>query len=61
MIADMLAVIRQVKLPKQRNETPDELTLVPETKNCPYCVSVIPAAASGCPPCTSKLTSDRET
>lgn len=53
--AAMFAVIRQINWLKQRNEAPAEPTLVPETKNCAYCVSVIPASASRYPRCTSVL------
>nr|WP_200343981.1 large-conductance mechanosensitive channel protein MscL [Rhodovibrio sodomensis] len=56
----MFAVVRQINWLKERNETPDAPTpdaptLVPETKNCAFCISIIPAAASRCPYCTSVL------
>ncbi|MBK1669261.1 hypothetical protein CKO28_14585 [Rhodovibrio sodomensis] len=55
----MFAVVRQITWLKLRNKTPDAPTLLPEKKNCVYCISVIPAA-SRCSHCPSvlKLESD---
>ncbi len=40
------------KLRRQREAVPPE----PTTKECPYCISVIPLKAVRCPRCTSNLT-----
>lgn len=53
--AAMFAVVKQINRIKQRNEAPEAPTGLPATKNCTYCISVIPAAASRCPQCTSVL------
>lgn len=53
--AAMFVVVKQINWLKRRNETPEEPTELPETKNCPFCISVISAAASRCPQCTSAL------
>lgn len=46
-------VVRNInKLRRQREAAPAE----PTTKNCPYCLSVIPLKAVRCPHCTSNLT-----
>jgi large conductance mechanosensitive channel len=45
-------VVRQVnKLTAKKEEAPAE----PTTKECPYCKSSIPLAATRCPNCTSEL------
>jgi large conductance mechanosensitive channel len=59
--AAMFVVVKQINWLKRRNEAPAEPTVVPATKNCPYCVSVIPEAASRCPQCTSDLTGGAST
>ena len=38
-----------------RLQRPEEPAKAPETKNCPFCTSSIPLAATRCPHCTSEL------
>jgi large conductance mechanosensitive channel len=38
-----------------RKPTPAPAPAEPTTKECPYCLSVIPIKASRCPHCTSQL------
>ena len=45
-------VIRNVNRLKRKEEAPP---IVPATKECPYCMSVIPIKAVRCPQCTSEL------
>jgi len=45
-------VIRNVNRLKRKEEAP---SAVPTTKECPYCMSVIPIKAVRCPQCTSEL------
>lgn len=45
-------LIRQVN--KLRRE-PEPVPAVPTTKECPYCLSVVPIKAIRCPHCTSEL------
>jgi large conductance mechanosensitive channel len=45
-------VIRNVNRLKRKEEAPP---VVPATKECPYCMSVIPIKAVRCPQCTSEL------
>jgi len=45
-------VIRNVNRLKRTEEAPPA---VPTTKECPYCMSVIPIKAVRCPQCTSEL------
>ena len=45
-------VIRNVNKLKRKEEAPPA---VPATKECPYCMSVIPIKAVRCPQCTSEL------
>lgn len=45
-------VIRWFNHLKDRKPKPEEK---PTTKECPYCISTIPIAASRCPDCTSEL------
>jgi large conductance mechanosensitive channel len=45
-------VIRNVNRLKRKEEAP---SAVPATKECPYCMSVIPIKAVRCPQCTSEL------
>jgi len=45
-------VIRNVNRLKRKEEAPPA---VPATKECPYCMSVIPIKAVRCPQCTSEL------
>lgn len=47
-------LIRQVNKMKRQ---PEVATAVPTTKECPYCLSVIPVKAVRCPHCTSELKS----
>lgn len=44
-------VIRQIN----RLRKPAPAPPIPETKDCPYCVSSIPLKATRCPQCTSEL------
>lgn len=45
-------LIRQVNKMKRQ---PEVAPAVPTTKECPYCLSVIPIKATRCPNCTSEL------
>ena len=45
-------LIRQVNKMKRQ---PEIAAAVPTTKECPYCLSVIPVKAVRCPHCTSEL------
>jgi large conductance mechanosensitive channel len=45
-------VIRNINRLKRKEEAPPA---VPTTKECPYCMSVIPIKAVRCPQCTSEL------
>ncbi|UCC48517.1 MAG: large conductance mechanosensitive channel protein MscL [Gemmatimonadota bacterium] len=45
-------IVRQVNKLKRKEEAPPA---EPTTKDCPYCVSVIPVKATRCPSCTSEL------
>jgi large conductance mechanosensitive channel len=45
-------VIRNVNKLKRKEEAPPA---VPTTKECPYCIAVIPIKAVRCPQCTSEL------
>jgi large conductance mechanosensitive channel len=45
-------LIRQVNRLKRQ---PEPAPAVPTTKECPYCLSVIPIKATRCPHCTSEL------
>jgi large conductance mechanosensitive channel len=45
-------VIRNVNRLKRKEEAP---SAVPTTKECPYCIAVIPIKAVRCPQCTSEL------
>lgn len=47
-------LIRQVNKFKRQ---PEVAAAVPTTKECPYCLSVIPVKAVRCPHCTSELKS----
>jgi large conductance mechanosensitive channel len=47
-------LIRQVNRLKRQ---PEAAAAVPTTKECPYCLSVIPVKAVRCPHCTSELKS----
>jgi len=47
-------LIRQVNKLKRQ---PEVAAAVPTTKECPYCLSVIPIKAVRCPHCTSELKS----
>ncbi|KPK75421.1 MAG: mechanosensitive ion channel protein MscL [Gemmatimonas sp. SM23_52] len=44
-------IVRQVNKLKRKEEAPAE----PTTKECPFCVSVVPIKATRCPNCTSEL------
>lgn len=45
-------VIRNVNRLKRKEEAPPA---VPTTKECPYCIAIIPIKAVRCPQCTSEL------
>lgn len=45
-------IIKQLTKLEKKETTKVEL---PNTKDCPFCVSAIPLAATRCPACTSKL------
>jgi large conductance mechanosensitive channel len=45
-------IIKQINLLKRKEATAPAM---PATKDCPYCLSVIPIKASRCPHCTSEL------
>lgn len=45
-------LIRSINKLKRQKETP---AAVPTTKECPFCLSVIPIKATRCPYCTSEL------
>jgi large conductance mechanosensitive channel len=45
-------LIRQVNKLKRQ---PEPVSAVPTTKECPFCLSVIPIKATRCPHCTSEL------
>jgi len=45
-------LVRTVNRLKRQQEAPPA---APSTKDCPYCLSAIPLAASRCPHCTSQL------
>ena len=47
-------LIRQVNKMKRQ---PEVAAAIPTTKECPYCLSVIPVKAVRCPHCTSELKS----
>jgi large conductance mechanosensitive channel len=50
----LFLIVRQVnRLQRKEEEKPEE----PTTKECPYCLSTIPLAATRCPHCTSELES----
>ncbi len=46
-------VIRQINRLKTK---PEEKPKAPTTKECPFCISVIPIKATKCPNCTTQLT-----
>jgi large conductance mechanosensitive channel len=48
----LFLVIRQVNRMKR---APAPATAAPTTRDCPFCMSVIPRAASRCPNCTSQI------
>ncbi len=45
-------LIKAINQLKRKEETP---TAAPATKECPFCLSVIPIKATRCPHCTSEL------
>jgi large conductance mechanosensitive channel len=47
-------LVRQIN--KMRRQ-PEVAAPAPTTKECPYCISVVPIKASRCPECTSSLAS----
>ena len=44
-------LVRQIN----KLKTPAPAPPAPEAKDCPYCISRIPAKATRCPQCTSEL------
>ncbi len=44
-----------VVVPMQRVMEPRTQDSVPEVKPCPYCLEIVPAAATRCKACTSQL------
>lgn len=49
----LFLIVRQVNRLQRKEEKPEE----PTTKECPYCLSTIPLAATRCPHCTTELES----
>jgi large conductance mechanosensitive channel len=49
----LFLIVRQVNRLQRKEEKPEE----PTTKQCPYCLSTIPLAATRCPHCTAELES----
>lgn len=50
----LFLIVRQInRLQRKEEEKPEE----PTTKECPYCLSTIPLAATRCPHCTAELES----
>lgn len=47
-------VIRQINRLKRQQEAP----AAPDTKECPYCFTVIPVKATRCPHCTAEILAD---
>jgi large conductance mechanosensitive channel len=47
----MFLLVRQVNRLRREPEQPAE----PTTKECPYCLSIVPLRATRCPQCTSEL------
>ena len=52
-----LAVFLLIRLLNRLYQAPPA---TPTTKTCPYCIAVIPLAASRCPQCTSDLRAARD-
>ncbi|MPY69881.1 MAG: large conductance mechanosensitive channel protein MscL [Alphaproteobacteria bacterium] len=51
----MFIVVRQMNRLRRRQDSPSEPSPGPATRNCPYCISTIPSAATRCPQCTSPI------
>ncbi|MGD2143310.1 MAG: large-conductance mechanosensitive channel protein MscL [Anaerolineae bacterium] len=51
----LFLIVRQVNRLQRRRE--QEEPAEPTTKECPYCLSAIPIAATRCPHCTSQIAS----
>jgi len=49
----MFLIVQWYQTMAERFEEP--VTVAPQTRDCPYCVSQIPLAATRCPHCTSQL------
>ena len=49
----LFLIVRQINRLQRKEEQPEE----PTTKECPYCLSTIPLAATRCPHCTAELES----
>jgi len=50
-----LAVFLLIRAINQLKGKPEEAPVEPTTKECPYCRTIIPLAATRCPACTSQL------
>lgn len=48
-------MIRAMNNMRRKDEDPNQPKPSPTTKNCPFCISSIPIAATRCPSCTSEL------
>ncbi|MDA0703439.1 MAG: large conductance mechanosensitive channel protein MscL [Proteobacteria bacterium] len=48
-------LIRAMNNLRRKDEDPNQASPSPTTKNCPFCISSIPIAATRCPSCTSEL------
>ncbi len=51
----LFVVVTLIQRLTQRKKA-EEVAAAPSERECPYCLSTIPAAASRCPHCTSELT-----
>jgi len=51
-------LVKNVNRLKSKMETPAP-TAVPTTRECPFCLSTIPKAATRCPHCTSQVQADK--
>jgi len=50
-----LAIFLMIRQINRLKRQPEPIPAVPTTKECPYCLSVIPIKATRCPNCTSEL------
>jgi large conductance mechanosensitive channel len=56
----MFVVVRQMNRLRRREASPSEPPPGPATRNCPYCISTIPLAATRCPQCTSPIEAEKK-